>query len=260
MLNIMTSLSCCYLIFGLFLTDGDFKVPAVPSPGNSVKSESDVMDVASAYLGQDHIKLANLERAPKKSPALVTVSNSSTEFARGNINGKRAWNVAIDSLKLEIKNNRPIAESDKYKYFNAEILIDSMTGNLLEVVLLRDDTDRYMKSSFEQDIPYMFDKGNDFCGFPSIYPKIGLIEAIEKCEYYPGVAGEIRCSYIMYSYRGTEPRPTWAITMLGLPQRNSPVGLIYNNMKCFIDATDGHGYPAVNYTIPPETKDSPSED
>lgn len=246
----------CHLIFGFMPISGDIMNADLPAIGNPISTNTDASDIALTYLGKDCISNANLDRDFKNIPILITINNVNTEFARREINGRRAWRVAIDSVRFEIKNNRPINESERYKFKDAELLLDSITGNLLEATLLCANSEDYKKTKFEHMIPYIFDRDSSFHGFPSIWPKVGLVEAIEKCEYYPGIAKEIKCSYVMYSHNGKNPHPTWIITMLGLPQRSTPAGLVYNNMKCFIDAIDGHGYPVINYTLRPEKSDS----
>jgi hypothetical protein len=205
-----------------------------------IDDSDEAVSLALLYTGFDTVNNVISQIDPDRIARVITAENKYTDFTREEIDGKRAWQVKFDSVKFALKYNRPLREEDKiFKLMEVDVLLDSISGRLLEIRATNIINKEYEKEDFIYKLPYFFDNNEKFCGMPAIYPKYGFIDVLMKDNYDLISAKEIVGIFILESILGKEPEPVWVVTMLGLPPGLSTGGLVLSNSKHIVGAIDG---------------------
>ena len=100
----------------------------------------------------------------------------------------------------------------------------------------------------EERTVYLKNQGEEYHGFPQEAPNVSFRDAlIAAVGCKPLIANEISAQYVLYSEFGSEPKPVWSITSLGIPplhftskgENSSDPDVSLECYKCIVDAMSG---------------------
>jgi hypothetical protein len=243
-LFVKRSIFILFLILVLSFVTNQFSIAFAYSINNS----EDAISMATNLLGFDKNGGYTKQVSINKEIRLLLATDSSSEYAIKYINGRTVWEETLRNIKLDLTYTNEQQESDWQKDF--KILIDPASGQLLKIIFFNSDSNSValIDSSF-----YYYDKAKEMGEklLPIAYqsPSVSLLQALNKCKFYPLLAKNAICQYVMYSNNNLTARPTWVIFLYNMPPWTSPGGSVYSNKRYLIDANTGEHLPSSGVSI-----------
>jgi len=207
---------------------------------NGIRSDSEATEVALNYLGfnqkRDDLLIDSILIECDK----IRMTDTTTPFLRGKIDGRTSWSVRISNIVCKLKENKP--DINIMSPAHLCIYLDSANGLPLKVFYKsKHQIEREPTANESEKLLGVC--GEEYVDLPNIPPLISFWNALNRCDYYPGMAKEIIANYVLYKQKHyTEARPAWIIYMRGLPpiSLREDVPLQYRtNMRYVIDAENG---------------------
>lgn len=200
------------------------------------------------------LKITGFENRIKVMPTdtmvkRIIIKKDSTAFLSNQIEGRELWQVIINDVDIRPEYSRSRGINYwRRKSFN--ILLDPISGQLLKINSVPMVTDSICTPSLtaDEETAYLKAKGKIYHGFPPVAPNISFRDAlIAAIPCRPLIANEISAQYILYSKFGSEPKPVWKITSLGVPplhftsrgQESSNEEVFLECYTCIVDAMTG---------------------
>ncbi|MCP4703440.1 MAG: hypothetical protein GY865_02420 [candidate division Zixibacteria bacterium] len=210
---------------------------------NAINTQEDAVETALKIAGLGANQRLDSKGNYKYNASIKKVSNDVSEFTREVFCGKSAWQVTFDSVRFNAGSAIPSGDLKSYKYMNIAVLLDSISGNLLEVNAINVDNKEYDKKDYSYKWPYQLGGSGKYISTPQLYPNLSFIEVIKKYESAAMVAKEIIGINVLISYMNKDVEPVWVITMMGRPTWKSASGNIYRDSKYIINSYNGDVFP-----------------
>ncbi|MEW5922902.1 MAG: hypothetical protein AB1746_02845 [Candidatus Zixiibacteriota bacterium] len=184
----------------------------------------------------------------------IKLNDSTTPFLQSEIDGKASWEVRISNAIFRLDKYNLDIDISPPAYLT--IYLDSANGLPLKIMYKsKYQIEREPTAEESEKLLGVFRE--KYVGLPSVPPQISFWDAINKCDFYPGMAKEIIANYVLYRQEHySEARPAWIVYMRGLPpiSTREDVALQYRtNMRYVIDAENGVEllrnnlpYPSIN--------------
>ena len=203
----------------------------VPNPGtarseadslNVINTEIDVINRALEYAGFK-AGAKGFEMPAISSVGIEQIIDSITPFFHDSINGKKAWEVVIDSFNFSFIS--PHCNPDSNHLWSFRIYIDPDSFRLIKISALKKgyqpDSSTALSVAWREK-----NRSNEIhYGYPSVFPKLSFLDALGKMRSpSPLLGGQVVATYALCTvkygdYGDTLSRPVWSITVLGLPPK-----------------------------------------
>ena len=228
---------------------------------NTVSPNEGEIEQALKMVGLNGLIGSGLKTNLKYNVSTRTLDNNISEFMGDAFNGKSIWQVEFDSVKFSLDSIPVSSDIKSSKYMKIVILVDSVSGQPLEVKAKDIDRSEYIRKDYADSWPYQFDGTDIYRGIPKTNPRLSFLEAIKKYEIAAMASKEIIGINVLISfpYMDNEAQSVWVITMMGGPTWRSPSGGLYRDRKYLINADNGELLPVISRGYKAEPNDSISE-
>jgi hypothetical protein len=181
-------------------------------------------------------------------------------FGEGNI-GRPAWRVEFPKASLKFSSVPDVKDTYERAF---TVMLNAANGRLFYITSRYEgppDPDMRPMPSCGSATEQLSGQEEVYDGYPGDDPMVhclGALESIVKGGFgSPVLAKEMHAVYILHSSTGSDPKPAWAITLLGLPPfspRGRDPGSIpawqRNHMRNIVDAMNGKVLSASNTPQP----------
>jgi len=148
----------------------------------------------------------------------VIINKDSTAFLSNQILGRELWQINLKNVDIRTKLAISMG-ADMWKKKDFNILLDPTTGKVLRIysIPLNEDSKCILENNADEETERLKIDGKIYHGFPDVMSKITFVEALNAAAgCTPLVANEINAYYVLYSKNGSDPKPVWSITSIGI--------------------------------------------
>jgi hypothetical protein len=207
---------------------------------STINSPDDAIELALLFAGFDSANNIDDNISEKGFAKVITADNKNADFTKDMIDGRRAWKVIFTNVKLWTSSGLA-KDSTLYKYMDVTVLLDSISGKLLEIRARNTKNSEYKKDRNTDILPYSIGTYDKYHGLPDIYPNVSFKNVLLKNrDLY--LAKEIIGIYALLEWRKSDAKPVWIVTMLGIPPRELHFGTIIKCIKTIVNVIDGESH------------------
>ncbi len=186
----------------------------------TIKTPEEALELALELTGfENYMKENILKSSAEDYVKKVVIEKDSTPFLNDQIEGRELWQIEINDVDL--RHEYSISRGINYwRRKSFRILLDPNSGQIIKInsVPMVTDSICTLTLSADEETTYLKEKGKKYHGFPPRAPNISFRDAlIAAVPCRLSIANEISAQYILYSKFGSEPKPVWKITSLGVP-------------------------------------------
>jgi len=177
-----------------------------------VHTKAEALERASLFTGFRE-KMAT-KSLSENDVQLITLVDTTTPFISKFTNRQKVWQISYENVMFTQYHKR---DTESNNYLNFEVFIDSATGNFVKAVCRLKELDSYEDPELSaRDAEEQIGRIDTYA-VPDSPPQIDLATALSGCLIDPFTAKEIVAQYILLSKMGRTFKPTWLISLRGVP-------------------------------------------